>query len=65
MHLHMEVLYFVLMILFLMYVFTIYTLLKKWEQLAEWAKAFYLVLLFTGIGPIPILFMLSLNVGIE
>ena len=63
MYIHMEILYTLFILFFLVYVLTIYSLLQKWGRLTEWAKIFYLVLLFTGIGPIPILIMLSLGIG--
>lgn len=63
MYIHMEILYTLFILFFLVYVLTIYSLLQKWRRLTEWAKFFYLVLLFTGIGPIPILIMLSLGIG--
>ena len=54
----------ILLICFGLYLWNIILLIKHWEYLDSWAKILYILLLFTGFGPLPSLILLGLGVGI-
>ena len=52
-------------IFIVLFIWNIVVLIKKWKYLKQWAKIFYILLLFTGVGPVPSLVLLYAGVGVE
>jgi hypothetical protein len=49
-----------------LYIWTIMRLWSKWDTLTDvWKVLYALMFLIPGIGPIPILILLVLNVGVD
>jgi hypothetical protein len=48
-----------------LFILNVILLAKHWNTLHGWAKAMYVIFLFTGIGPVPSIVLLYLGVGID
>jgi hypothetical protein len=54
----------VLLIGLALVIWNIVLLSRMWNSLEGWAKAMYLILLFSGVGPVPGILLLYMKVGV-
>ena len=54
-----------LLIGFGLVIWNIVLLFRMWNTLEGWAKVLYLFLLLSGVGPVPGIILLYMNVGVQ
>ena len=47
------------------YVWNIVLIVRYWKNFEDWAKLLYILLLFTGVGPLPSIVLIYIGIGIK